>query len=191
MSASEAQSTSTAAKRAERILAAAEYQFMTYGMRRTSMDDIAREAGLAKGTLYLSFKSKGALFAALAQRIVDQFRARALEAAAVKTALLDRTVNYLDEAVGEPARLLASTPHAAEILDSKRELASSTILKFQDHILIDVAGISGQGDDIVVMLVEAAHGCKVTASLIPQDFKLRLRAHIDTLLRGADQTSSE
>jgi AcrR family transcriptional regulator len=40
------------------ILDAALRVFGQYGYRRTSMDDIAREAGIGKGTIYLSFASK-------------------------------------------------------------------------------------------------------------------------------------
>jgi AcrR family transcriptional regulator len=36
------------------ILDAALRVFGQYGYRRTSMDDIAREAGIGKGTIYLS-----------------------------------------------------------------------------------------------------------------------------------------
>lgn len=46
----------------EAILAAALALFGRYGYRRTSIDDIAREAGVAKGTVYLYVESKEALF---------------------------------------------------------------------------------------------------------------------------------
>ncbi|PMR74004.1 TetR/AcrR family transcriptional regulator [Billgrantia endophytica] len=57
----------TDSRRAARILDAAAKLYMTYGAKRTSMNDIATEAGMAKGTLYLSFKSKDELFHALIQ----------------------------------------------------------------------------------------------------------------------------
>ena len=50
----------------ERILDAAQRLFVRYGVKRTSVDDIVREAGIAKGTLYLYYDSKNALFAAVA-----------------------------------------------------------------------------------------------------------------------------
>ena len=52
------------------ILDAALRVFGQYGFRRTSMDDIAREAGIGKGTIYLSFTSKDEVFQALSERIV-------------------------------------------------------------------------------------------------------------------------
>lgn len=41
-----------------RIVAAATELFAHYGYRKTSIDDIARRAGIGKGTLYLYFESK-------------------------------------------------------------------------------------------------------------------------------------
>lgn len=47
---------------AERILAAAEECFARYGFQKTSMADIAREAGLSRRSLYRHFPDKAALF---------------------------------------------------------------------------------------------------------------------------------
>ena len=58
------------------ILAAAITQFTRFGYRRTSMDDIARAAGVAKGTLYLYFDSKAAVFRAMQVENFEQTEAR-------------------------------------------------------------------------------------------------------------------
>src|SRR5258708_39798449 len=52
-----------------RILATAQSLFLRYGVKRTSVDDVARGAGIAKGTVYLYFESKETLFKAIAERI--------------------------------------------------------------------------------------------------------------------------
>jgi AcrR family transcriptional regulator len=49
----------------ERILAAAVGQCEEVGLRRTTMEDIARRAGLARATLYRHFESKDALVRAV------------------------------------------------------------------------------------------------------------------------------
>jgi len=51
--------------RAERILDAAAELLQRWGYRKTTIDDIARQAGVAKGTIYLHWKTRGELFAAL------------------------------------------------------------------------------------------------------------------------------
>lgn len=50
------------ADRFERLIDAATRVFLDVGYRRAQMDDVARAAGVAKGTLYLYFESKEALF---------------------------------------------------------------------------------------------------------------------------------
>jgi AcrR family transcriptional regulator len=59
--------------RYERLIDAATRVFLDLGYRRAQMDDVARSAGVAKGTLYLYFESKEALFDA-ALRSADQPR---------------------------------------------------------------------------------------------------------------------
>jgi AcrR family transcriptional regulator len=54
--------------RREEILNAAERLFFSRGINRTTMDEIADEAELAKGTLYLYFKSREDIHLAIASR---------------------------------------------------------------------------------------------------------------------------
>jgi AcrR family transcriptional regulator len=51
----------------EQILEGAHRIFMGMGFDASSMNDIAREAGVSKGTLYVYFKNKEDLFAAMVQ----------------------------------------------------------------------------------------------------------------------------
>lgn len=46
------------ARKRERILAAATERFVRHGYRKTSIDEVARAAGVAKGTIYLYYRSK-------------------------------------------------------------------------------------------------------------------------------------
>lgn len=52
----------------EQILDGAQRVFMRMGFDASSMNDITREAGVSKGTLYVYFKNKEDLFAAIIQR---------------------------------------------------------------------------------------------------------------------------
>lgn len=67
------------------VLRAAEKLFAKRGLYPTTIDDIAKEAKLAKGTIYLYFESKEDLFSSVIERKLD--------------ALLDR----IEEGVKEPA----------------------------------------------------------------------------------------
>jgi AcrR family transcriptional regulator len=50
------------------IVDAAITEFLEKGFAATRMEDIARRAGVAKGTIYLNFKDKEALFAAIVEQ---------------------------------------------------------------------------------------------------------------------------
>ncbi len=55
-------------ERADRILDAAAELMLRWGYNKTTIDDIARSAGVAKGTIYLHWKTREDLFAALMKR---------------------------------------------------------------------------------------------------------------------------
>ena len=54
------------------ILQASTKVFVKKGFFQTQMEDIAREAGIAKGTIYLYFKSKEELFCSFFENIFEQ-----------------------------------------------------------------------------------------------------------------------
>lgn len=58
------------AHRPEEITAAALRVFARRGLHQTALEDVAKEAGVSKGTIYLYFKSKEDLFIAAAQQVV-------------------------------------------------------------------------------------------------------------------------
>ncbi|CAN5643061.1 hypothetical protein BH10CHL1_BH10CHL1_19540 [soil metagenome] len=55
-------------ERAQRILNAAATLILRWGYNKTTIDDVARQAGVAKGTIYLHWKTREDLFMALMQR---------------------------------------------------------------------------------------------------------------------------
>lgn len=59
-------------ERRNQILEAASAVFARLGFHEARMDDIAQEAGLSKGALYLYYKSKDAIIAALLRFFFDQ-----------------------------------------------------------------------------------------------------------------------
>jgi len=54
--------------RAQRILDATAALILRWGYNKTTLDDISRQAGVAKGTIYLHWKTREELFAALTTR---------------------------------------------------------------------------------------------------------------------------
>jgi AcrR family transcriptional regulator len=70
-------------KRRTQILEAALYCFLTFGFAKTSMDDIARRAGVSRPLIYLKFKNKDELFAGVFDYLTEGRFERAM--AAIKT----------------------------------------------------------------------------------------------------------
>jgi AcrR family transcriptional regulator len=67
-------------ERAQRILNAASELMQRWGYNKTTIDDIARQAGVAKGTIYLHWKTREDLFLALIRReelsLIDDIQRR-------------------------------------------------------------------------------------------------------------------
>lgn len=114
-------------KRREEILDAAVGVFLKKGVGEATVDDITREAGVAKGTFYLYFESKEHLIAALRDRFVEESYAKGMELAARIGkddwwALVDATVEGFAESMLEqgPAVLIffqeSLSPETQEIL---------------------------------------------------------------------------
>lgn len=63
-------------RRRQQIIVAAKRVFSEKGFNRATMEDIANEAELSPGTLYLYFKNKDELYASLSLRILHYFNIR-------------------------------------------------------------------------------------------------------------------
>ena len=104
------------------MLTAGQTLFARHGFQRTSMADIAREARIARATLYLRYSDKRALFEALAAMLVDD-ALRGAEAAwdddgemasNLEAVVLAKELDFF--------HLINATPHGAELLAIDAEL---------------------------------------------------------------------
>ena len=63
-------------RRRQQIMVAAKRVFTDKGFSKATMEDIAKEAELSPGTLYLYFKNKDELYASLSLRILQYLMIR-------------------------------------------------------------------------------------------------------------------
>jgi len=82
-------------RKRQAILDAARSVFSRLGYAKTSMDDVAEEAGIAKGTLYLYFKSKEDLYLGALARDVRELTERAITAMNAKAGFRDKLTAFL------------------------------------------------------------------------------------------------
>lgn len=103
----------------DRILDGALACVARVGLAKTTLDDVAREAGCARATVYRGFAGKRGLFAAVLQREVDALGARAIEAAATTDSLADAVVAVIlagSDTFTSHAALRFVVEHEPEIL---------------------------------------------------------------------------
>lgn len=161
------------------ILNAALKLFSQYGYRRTSIDDIAREAEIAKGTVYLSFKSKEEIFRALSESLIERTEADVKTARAAIGTIEQRLVAVLEAKLGFLFETVFQSAHAAELMDSKNRLSADLFAQAGRRYMkvlremIDEATRAGElaparldldSDDLAQMLVAAAHGIESSAT---------------------------
>lgn len=117
--------------REEAILEATNRLLATRGYESMSMDDIAAEVGIAKGSLYRHFESKEALAAAVMVRLLERTRA-ALAALPADLAARGKLERLLRWTLAE--RLAGSVPH----LPSTSPLLRESLLAnkaYMDHLM--------------------------------------------------------
>ena len=122
------------------ILLQAARAFSRFGFKKASIDDIAREAGVGKGTVYLAAESKEDLFYQVLHREVRAWQsecARAIDPRVPADQLLgtllttamqhvERHPLVLDLLLGETVRAL---PDWAERLDGLREVGRANVVE--------------------------------------------------------------
>lgn len=79
----------------DKIIAAAGNRFRYYGIAKTTMQEIAGDAGVAVGTLYLYFKNKDDLVVACAGEFVEQHRRQIEQVLGSRAAAPEKLRRYL------------------------------------------------------------------------------------------------
>ena len=180
------------AEKRTRILQAAQSLFIRYGVKRTSIDEVARAADIAKGTLYLYYESKEMLFAEVAKHICADILAEARQASAMPAPLAERLVGILDAKIGVLYRLVEHSPHVRELTETKEAMASATFATLERDIqqlittVLSEENIARQG--AAEMFIAAAVGTTQSGDSSAELYRSRLRAIVDVLILGLKQT---
>jgi AcrR family transcriptional regulator len=178
----------TGADRRESILEAAIGVFLRYGYRKTSMDDLARAAGISRQGLYLHFASKDELFREaatwLSQSSLDAMRA----------ALAREELPIEERLTGAFAALHAqndgsqmSLEHMSEIVETARQLIGPVLEAFDQTVLKELTrAIQSSGAEVpwygagltakslAQHLLAASHGLKQQART-PAEYQAGIR----------------
>lgn len=189
-------------ERADRILDAAGELVLRWGYDKTTIDDVARHAGVAKGTIYLHWKSREALFAALLRR--ERLRlltaARQDVAADRGGATLRALVRHIGLALLRRPLMQAVFLGDAEVLGKliRQKPRSDTIPALRPGLERYLETLRAYGairadlsfTEALHVIVGTVHGFFRTAPVLPSDYRLP-DEHLADLLAETVQRALE
>lgn len=100
------------------ILDAAERLFVRYGYKKTTIDEVAGEAGVGKGTIYSYFRSKEELLLAYSDRCSDEIFEAAGQAAATPGHFVDRLTALMRSILLGIWDRVHAGPHGEEVFNA-------------------------------------------------------------------------
>lgn len=167
--------------------------FLRYGFKKTSMDDLARAAGLSRQGLYLYFPTEEALFKAMLAHCFEAMRAAGRDALAredlnIEDRLLDALVAMGGEGIG--------SEHLAELLATRETLVGPRVRQINEEFISDVAqalfsrGVASRwknagitANDLAEHLFAASVGTKQKVKT-PDEYRDRMRIAVQLVCRG-------
>jgi AcrR family transcriptional regulator len=183
----------------ELIVAVARERFTTNGYTGTSINEIAQQAGVAKGALYHHFKDKDALFRAVYDTVQGETVAAVLAAAAAETdpwaSVRAGVSTFLDACLDLAFRrivvLESVTVLQPEAWEGGAEPAELPMLRsvlttlVDDHVLADVAV-----DSLAHVALGGLYGAALHIARAPDPAQARRDAEVvlDTLIHGLGGT---
>jgi AcrR family transcriptional regulator len=159
---SEINADNRASDKRRRILQAAWFLLLRQGLRGMTMEALAREAGVAKATLYGQFSDKDAVAAAVIDDVLVDLKAAYRAGMAGAGSVAERIGAALAGKYGFIARALEGSPHADELLNEHYRFAerfAAFDTRMVDEITAELAQ-AGVADALRLtrMIIAAAHG---------------------------------
>jgi AcrR family transcriptional regulator len=188
----------------ERILHAAYERFSRYGFRRTSMADIAAEAGVSRAALYLQFRNKEEIFRSLAKDLHDEALAGAATALDADGSLGERLIAAFEAKSLRFVAIALGSPHGDELLDETNrlcgdlvgdmerrflELLTRVLRRAAQHGEVDLAPLGLAAADAAGLLVRSARGLKAPGVTV-EDYRRSLHALVRVFVAGLQRRSA-
>jgi AcrR family transcriptional regulator len=166
--------------KANAVVVAGLQLFTQYGYRKTSIDDIAQAAEVAKRTVYLHFENKAAVFLAILEYLGDQVRQRCTAVERAGGTAVDRLTGLLDAYFGMGFELFSKSEHMPELEETFSKLAQSRIgdlnTEYQERLARFLRSLEKTGEiggppqgltveRLVHIVIRAAEGVKHDAKL--------------------------
>jgi AcrR family transcriptional regulator len=124
-----------AADRTTEVLDATQRCLIRYGVRRTTMDDIAGEMNMSRSAVYQYVRNKDDAVRQLSARMHDRALRAARQAAAAHVPVEDRVHGILTAKLDLVRGPFADSPHAAELLDEQARVSGDICRDFTAELL--------------------------------------------------------
>ena len=189
------------------LLDSALQEFSAFGFRRSSMESVARRAGVSRATLYTHWNAKTELFRALVEQLHWE-HVEAMEHVLVDggAGLEARVLAVLEARFVRFVELTSGSPHATELYDQHGRLCGDVARASQERSerllarLLRDAGSAGEVDlariglsaaRVAAVLFDCAHGAKGENPSVTtrEEFRERLRHAVRVLVRGLEARS--
>lgn len=137
----------------EAILRAAQYLLLKHGLRGTSMEAIARQAQIAKPTLYAYFPDKTAIFQTLVDAVIAEWRDNFVAALGGDGDIVQRVGAALTAKNKGAMRLINASPHAAELYDAHDRGSAEQFRSFEAEVAAALEAALGEAGVVRARLV--------------------------------------
>jgi AcrR family transcriptional regulator len=121
--------------RSNEIIDAAYVCFTRHGTRRTTMHDLAEQAGISRPALYQYFRSKDDVFRSLVDRLLEGALSASERAAATEGRPEDRLAGILLAKLDLVMQIWRDSPaHAAELLSVDTRVSSEVLGRYEESM---------------------------------------------------------
>jgi TetR/AcrR family transcriptional regulator, mexJK operon transcriptional repressor len=152
------------------ILAAAIAVFFRHGLHRVTVEDVAREAGVSRQTVYTRFGNKERLFVAAARHLFEEAHDKAREALAGPGDLWDRVQAAFEASNVSHVRELSRSDHAAELWATQSTLLERVMTAKQQRLIGIIAdAISAAHKQGAIRLVGGVGARDLAETLVVAD----------------------
>ncbi|PYB74086.1 hypothetical protein DMY87_10290 [Rhizobium wuzhouense] len=148
------------------ILQAAYGTFVSYGFKRTTMDDIAQVVGLSRPALYIHFRNKPDIFRALMRSMMEEALLKVRSSLEQDLPLEDRLFLALSEGIVAPQRQILATAHGAELFDTSHEFGADLFLDWMKAVEEEIARELSRSEAAQVITFPSGLSSEIVASLL-------------------------
>ena len=173
----------------QHILVGATAIFSRYGYARTTMGDIAAEAGMSRPALYLLFPDKEALFTAVI-RHMDEEKQAEIRSGLKRYKGLHAKLLYACQTWGSHGFDLAAVyPDAADLFDLRFAAVKELYANFEAFVVeliseqVRTSGIEATAEELARALAYGMRGLRVTAAS-GQDMRRLIAVQVTILMRA-------